>query len=333
MEKKSILVSVVIPVYNVEKYLDSCIASLKKQTYQNIEVLLVDDGSTDGSAKICDAAAAEDSRFHVIHKENSGVSDARNMGLEQIHGQYVSFLDSDDIYAPYNIECLLDAILQCDADIAVGEFLPFQDEITFERFFGNKPCIISGREAVGRMIGKEHIRYAVVNNKIFKADLIRNFRFLSGKIHEDEEFMYRILYSAGKVVTVHQVVYGYRSRPGSITTAKYNRARLNVLDIAKNRAEFFKQQGDKELYENFRWIYAMLLLQHYPRVRKELNDPVLAKKIKKQFRELAPEVLRGSSLSRKRKLMTAIFFVLPGQYAPLMDMREKSIKNVRSMEK
>ena len=329
MADKNILISIVVPVYNVEKYLESCIKSLKDQTYKNLEILLIDDGSTDRSGKICDMAAENDTRIRVIHKENSGVSDTRNMGLDQVHGQYVSFLDSDDIYAPYAVDCLLKAILSCDADISTGEYQDFEEDIAFEPTVGNKPCVISGREGVRRMIGKEHIRYAVVHNKLFKTELIRNFRFLSGKIHEDEEFMYRIMYSAEKIVTIAQTIYGYRMRPGSITTAKYNRNRLDILAIARKRVEFFRQQSDWELCENFSWVYAMLLLQHYPKVRKDLKDPELAGKLKKEFRDAVPELLHASSLSRKRKIMTAVFYVFPGQYAFLMDMREKSLNSIR----
>ena len=330
MDHQKILISVIIPVYNVKKYLESSIRSIKDQTYKNLEIILVDDGSTDGSGQICDMAAEKDARIRVIHKENSGVSDARNMGLDQVHGQYVSFLDSDDVYAPYAMDCLLNAILSCDAEIATGEYRKFEEEITFEPSVGNKPCIISGREAVSRMIGKEHIRYAVVHNKLFKTELLRDFQFLSGKIHEDEEFMYRILYSARKIATIAQVIYGYRTRPDSIMSSKYNRNRLNILEIAKERANFFRQQGDRELCENFSWVYAMLLLQHYPKVRKDLKDPDLARKLRKEYQQTVPELLHAPSLSGKRKLMTAVFYAFPGQYAPLMEMREKSIKNVRN---
>ena len=329
MEKQKILVSIIVPVYNVKEYLDSCILSILNQTYENLELILVDDGSTDGSARVCDLAAKKDARIRVLHKENSGVSDARNMGLDQAHGQYVSFVDADDILAPYAVDCLLDASLSCDADISVGEYQNFERKIVFERSVGNKPCIISGREAVRRVIGKEHVRYTVVHNKLFKAELVQNFRFVSGKIHEDEEFMCRILYSAPKIATIAQVIYGYRTRPNSIMSSKYSRQRLSILKFAADRAEFFLQQGDQELYENFSWVYAMLLLQHYPRVRKDLNDPALAKKLKKEFQAIVPGLLHASSLSGKRKLMTAAFYAFPGQYAPLMDIRQKSIKNVR----
>ena len=330
MDHQSILISIIMPVYNVKDYLGRSIRSIENQTYHNLEIILVDDGSTDGSAEICDMAAEKDARIRVIHKENSGVSDARNMGLEQVHGQYVSFLDSDDVYAPYAIEYLLNGILSCNADISIGEYRGFEDEIIFEPSTENEPCIISGREAVRRMIGKEHIRYTVVHNKLFKTELIRHFRFLSGKIHEDEEFMYRILYSASKIATIDQTVYGYRKRPQSITTAKYRRSRLHVLEIAKERAEFFRQQGDRELSENFSWVYAMLLLQHYPKVRKDLKDRALAKKLRNEYRNAVPELLHAPSLSGKRKIMTAVFYVVPGLYAPLMNIREKSIKNVRN---
>ena len=329
MDKSAILISIVVPIYNVEKYLQSCIDSLCAQTHKNLEIILVDDGSSDESGRICDAAAEKDSRIRVIHKSNSGVAEARNVGLNQIHGEYVSFSDSDDVYAPYFVDCLLDACLQSGAEISVGKYENFYDEISFDRKSEYAYGVITGKEAVEKLIGREHIRYTIVNNKLYEAQLVQDIRFLAGKIHEDEDFMYRMLYKAKKVCTVDAMIYGYRIRPNSITTAYFRENRMDVLEIAKKRAEFFLSREEQHLYINFQWTYAMLLLQHYPRARKELKDPVLAGNLIKEYRKIAPELISSPHLSKKRKLMTAVFFGIPKQYTCIMERRQKSIKEWR----
>lgn len=333
MDTDKILVSVIVPVYNVKAYLQACIDSLCTQTYKNLEIILVDDGSTDGSGSICDEAAERDDRIRVIHKENTGVSDARNAGLDHMHGEYVCFSDSDDIYAFDGIETLLKACEKTKASMTVGNYRDFLDVPDFS--MSGQKCVetFSGCDVVKRLIGKEHIRYTVVHGKIYRKELFEKFRFLSGKIHEDEDFAYQVLYQAERVTIISDVVYGYRVRSESITTTAYKRPRLQVLDIARRRVEFFEKHSETYLAQNFKWIYAMLLLQHYPRVKKDLKDPELAKMIKKEFRKTVPELLKAPELSGKRKLMTAAFSVIPDGYAPFMQIKEKSIKSVRNRGK
>lgn len=329
MDTEEILVSVIIPVYNVELYLQECIDSLCSQTYKHLEIILVDDGSTDASGRICDQAAEQDKRIRVFHKKNAGVSAARNTGLDHMHGQYVCFSDSDDICAPSAIEKMMKICEETQASMVVGDYRDFVDTPDFSSSGERHIEVFPGRDVVKRLIGKEHIRFTVVYGKVFRRELFQNYRFPLGMIHEDEEFSYRILYQAERVAICSEAVYGYRLRPESITTAAYKKQRLQVLDIARRRVDFFEEHEEPYLAQNFKWVYAMLLLQHYPRVKKNLNDPILAGDIKKEFRRIAPELLAAPDLSGKRKLMTAFFCVLPNAYAPFMNAKVKSIKSVR----
>lgn len=331
MRDEEILVSVIIPVYNVEKYLENSIDSVCAQSHRNLEIILVNDGSTDSSGELCDLAAEKDKRITVLHKHNGGVSAARNWGLDHAHGQYVSFMDSDDVYAPYAVEALLRVCREHDAEIAVGDYQDFkEDPVLFDKKPSSAPQVYHRREALMQMIGKDHIKYTLVNNKIYRADIFKNLRFLEGKIHEDEDFMYQAIYQAEKIVDLHQTVYGYRSRPESITTSDYSEKRMSVMEIARKRTEFFKAHGEDKLAVQFQWVYAMLLLQHYPRVKKDLKRPDLAKRILAEYRKTAPELLRSPVLNRKKRMMVWFFRLVPSWYAPMMDWREKSIKHDRN---
>ena len=329
MDENQILVSIIVPVYNVKEYLSDCIDSLRSQTHEKLEIILVDDGSTDGSGYLCDLAAEEDPRITVLHCPNGGVSAARNRGLRAIHGEYVCFADSDDVCAHYCVEHLLRGCTQNHADLAVGDYESFEENITFSETGIQNTDVCSGRDAAARMIGKTHIKYTIVNFKLYHKRLLRDLRFSEGKIHEDEDFMYQVLYEAEKVVDIHECVYGYRDRPESITTEEYKEARTAALEIAKKRCDFFKEKNEPYLYVNFRWVYAMMLLEHYPRIKKDLKRPDWAKKVKAEFKSIVPELISSPLLSRKRKLTAAVFYFIPGQFGPIMDMREKSINNDR----
>ena len=327
-DPKEILVSMVVPVYNVEDYLQECIDSICAQTHHNLEIILVNDGSTDSSGEICDRAAERDARIRVFHNPNGGVSAARNTGLDQANGEYICFSDSDDVCAPFFVEHMLQACLQERADIAVGNYEEYEDTIVFSPASDVKAQVYSGRDAVRHLIGKEHIKYTVVYDKLYKSELFQNIRFPEGLIHEDEDFSYRILYEAEKVVDLQETIYGYRTRSGSITTSDYSEKRTAVLDIAQKRVEFFQERNEAPLKDAFQWVYALLLLQHYPRIKKDLHRPKQAKKMKQEFRKLAPELLRSPYLSRKKKCVIAVFRFFPGQYAWAMDAKEKLSKMI-----
>lgn len=214
------LLSVIVPVYNVEAYLPRCLDSILSQSYQNLEVLLVDDGSKDGSGRACDEYAARDSRVRVLHKENGGLSSARNAGLDMAKGEYLTFVDSDDWIEPDSYGSMLalleayGAKLLCagryDVDGATGEktrgLCPQREE-----------CI-GGEEMVGRMFLWDNCDSSACD-KLYHRGLFQGFRYPEGKVCEDVPVTYKIVLQAQRVVLWDRPFYNYFHHPNSITTA------------------------------------------------------------------------------------------------------------------
>ena len=206
------LVSVIVPVYNVERYLEKCIESICRQTFTGLEIILVDDGATDRSGAICDEWAAKDSRIRVIHKENGGLSDARNAGIEIATGECFMFVDSDDTITPDTVELLHQAATQHHCEMAVCNMVRIYDDGTTEPFYSpaDKLTVWDGQQRF------ETLKQPSACNKLFRADLFQDVRFPKGKYYEDT-FVYHILaHRASRIVLTGHDGYYYLSRRESI---------------------------------------------------------------------------------------------------------------------
>lgn len=240
--------SIIVPVYNVEQYLTKCIESLLAQTLKEIEIILVDDGSTDKSSKICDQYALKDERIKVIHKTNGGLSEARNKGIEAAKGEYLGFLDSDDWVETNFYQYLYKLIQNTRADIAQCDFVYAYDE-SIKIEFNNivKENVYTGIEALGLLYGSECVRTVVVWNKIYRRELFKNIRYPKGKLYEDEFTTYKLIYQAKKVVDSNVSMVYYRQRKDSIMGKGFREERLQVLEAFKQRGKYFEQHGLNEL--------------------------------------------------------------------------------------
>lgn len=243
------LISFIVPIYNVERYLQKCVDSILAQSYSNIEVVLVDDGSTDESVAICDSYANRDKRVQVIHKENGGASSARNEGLSFAHGSYIAFIDSDDYVSPSMAEKLLDAISKTDSDLAMCNFA-YTDEL------GNITGSFSDDTKAGEYRTEELLRKVaagwtfgiLVWNKLFKKELFDGgLLFLEGRIAEDEMIAHRLLARVRKAVIIPDVLCFYRQRTGSVTNSAFNEKNLDSLEALIDRVEFFISINEEEL--------------------------------------------------------------------------------------
>ena len=247
------LISIIIPVYNVEKYIRYCLDSVINQTYKNLEIIIVDDGSKDSSGQIADEYALKDSRIKVIHKENGGLSDARNVGLGVITGKYVAFLDSDDVISLDFYEYLYNLIKQNDYDIAECEFLriPSDDiekvqEILDEK---NKEIEIKVKEETskdalcdfyGRYLNP-YVNKVVVWNKLYKSDIYKDIRYPVGRFHEDEFTTYKILNKITKMITSTRKMHGYMQTSNSIMRRDIKQKQIeDNLEAYAAAIEFFK---------------------------------------------------------------------------------------------
>ena len=210
------LVSIIVPVYKVEPYLRRCLDSLSNQTYTHLEIILVDDGSPDGCPQICDEYAAQDNRIVVIHKENGGVSDARNVGLDICKGKFIAFVDSDDWVEQQYAETLLAPLLSENADISIGNHRIFSNEKENFPIDELKSGMFSNQEIINEMFTTRN-QYKILWGKIFRKELFDNVRFPVGKIYEDEYAGYIPYFFAKKIFCINQILYHYQKRSDSIT--------------------------------------------------------------------------------------------------------------------
>ena len=236
-------ISVIVPVYKVEPYLRQCVDSILGQTFTDFELILVDDGSPDKCGEMCDEYARRDSRVHVIHQENGGLSAARNTGIEfvlgQSNAQYISFIDSDDVIASDYFECLLSGMndtvdISCVKPMIAPDF---SDGVFCE-------------EAVGwRYIDPEEYWCDLARfpmsawGKLYRKSLFADIRYPVGKIHEDEFVTHLVLFNRPKIAFMDEYKYGYRSRSGSIMNDGWSERNLVRIDALKNQIKYFRQLG------------------------------------------------------------------------------------------
>ena len=221
------LVSVIVPCYNVEQYLPQCIDSILNQTYQNLEVWLVDDGSPDRCGEICDEYAKKDARIKVIHKKNGGLADARNVALDVITGEYVVCVDSDDYISPTHIEGLYHLIEKYGADVSVNTFCPFYEGASPNPSPKSaKDWVLDGLHATEMMFYQEHFD-TTAWGKMYKASLFDGIRYPKGLLFEDLPTTYRLLLKANKVVFNDEQSYFYLLRSNSIEGAAFSPHKLD----------------------------------------------------------------------------------------------------------
>jgi glycosyltransferase involved in cell wall biosynthesis len=223
------MISVIIPVFNVKDYLKDCIESVINNTYKNLEIIMIDDGSQDGSSEIIDEYAARDSRIKTIHKENTGVSSARNAGLDIATGDYISFVDSDDFIEPQMFENLLEILRKEDADIVQCGYEKV-DENTQKRqkMFQSDKVFLSNKDVCEAYFVKSKLNL-MLWNKLYKRKVIGDIRMVEGRNNEDNMFWIDIIRKINKAVTISAPHYKYRIRNNSIMHRDFAADKLDIL--------------------------------------------------------------------------------------------------------
>lgn len=245
------LISVIIPIYKVEAYLNRCVESVQSQTYHNLEILLVDDGSPDNCGAICESLAGNDPRIRVIHKQNGGLSDARNKGLDAAQGEYVAFVDSDDYVAPWFLQTLYEQLLRTGSDVAICSYAVVEGQNDFcQKPLNPEAFSYDREELLLNMYDANHedaTYFIVAWNKLYKRDLWEHVRFPKGKIHEDEATTYRIFDRCRRGVYVKCPLYGYFTATGSITRDAFSLRRLDWMDALDDRIRYFEHKKEARL--------------------------------------------------------------------------------------
>ncbi len=248
-------ISVIVPVYRVEQYLKRCVDSILGQTYKNIELILVDDGSDDMCPGICDSYAKQDSRVRVIHKSNGGLSSARNEGLKHATGNIISLVDSDDYINCNMYSDMMKQMAETDADIVMCDYKIVYTEIEDEQIKNVNDAIsvllTDGKEAQYQAYDsyEKRVTYAVAWNKLYKKELFEGITYPENRIHEDEARTYQLFYRAKKIAYIRYPYYYYFQRRDSIVGKKISRINLQLLDAYIDKLEFYRLNNEKDLWE------------------------------------------------------------------------------------
>ena len=306
------LISVIVPIYQVEPYLDGCIRSIVHQTYTNLEIILVDDGSPDRCPAICDDWAARDSRIKVIHKENGGLSDARNAGMAAATGNLLSFIDSDDAIAPDFLEKLYGALTEYHADVAecAVSYVNEAGEVLRERKAAPVQTM-DHMEALRHLVLEDGI-YQTVWNKLYRRSAVINIPFVVGKYNEDEFWTWQVFDRIGTLAVVQEPLYYYLQRGSSIIGVGYNLRRLDGLEAQFQRMEFLQKYD--ELAVLTRQVLMMQCMWQYQTASRMLQGQEREQTMQwigQRFKQIPPTPCRMMTLAFRHRLWLTLFRLAP----------------------
>ncbi len=328
---ESELISVIVPVYNVEQYLEKCISSIIDQTYRNLEIILVDDGSTDQSGALCDEFAQKDGRIRVIHKENGGVADARNVGIEACNGEYVSFVDSDDYIHPEMLAKLYDSLKQFGADVSICQYFLVDENggitygVSFHDFvpYG----VITGDQALQKLLYNKSGYFVVVWNRLVKKKLFSQVRFPLDRAYEDEYVAHRLFGQCEKVICIQDALYYYLQRPNSIMSNVRNgfmmERYLNHVEVMLDRMQYLKsiRKNEYAAVAYRRGVFSLYTAFTYRLQTKQ------TKEAKKHYRSLKRKLCKNYPVTKylgwKDRMRTLMICVSPRAYKLLAGCKKK----------
>lgn len=328
------LVSIIIPVYKVEKYLAECLDSVIHQTYSNIEMIVIDDGSPDQCGQICDEYAKKDPRIQVVHTENKGLSSARNTGLDLAKGEYVSFIDSDDSVATTFIENLVNVVCTYHADLAICGIADAKESFdTSTEIFPEELKKMNRKEVIlslPDLSEKENALREVVWNKLYKRELFDHICFPNGRLYEDAATIYQVFWECqSEIVFLNKRLYFYRQREDSIVHEKISIKRYDLLKACNEQVTFF-QEHSKEHMPILLKKYQIMLKDAWYRTYFEMEDSrkeEYLKAILQESRKRFFSVFFHANCSCKERMMFTAFNVSPHSYYKMLDFIEALKRN------
>lgn len=307
------LISIVVPIYNVEAYLVNTVESILKQSYANLEVILVDDGSTDSSGKISDDLAKYDKRIRVVHKKNGGLSDARNIGIEMAEGKYLGFVDGDDFIDENMYERLYLNLIENNANISVCDKDQYYDQK--KQFVYNqrdtKLHTYTREEALIKLNLMELFDVSACD-KLFEKKLFDEIKFPLHKKSEDTFVMYKLFDKCMKIVYDPIPMYHYRQRENSIT--RNPNISLDVLEACLTQINFFKEKYPKIVYAAYTALAFNSIWIYNSYIKYCVNNPEVVKQLKKNVKKSYFYVLKNNYLSTKKKLICTLFYLSVNLY-------------------
>lgn len=298
------LISVIVPVYKVEAYLVRCVDSICRQTYQNLEIILVDDGSPDNCGGICENLAKKDSRITVFHKANGGLSDARNYGVEHSHGKYITFIDSDDYIAPDYVKYLYDLLKKHNADISACCMIETTGD---QAAFCTNPALpaeqtLTNIEASNALLGNLYMVLVTAWGKLYRSDIVKKYPFPVGRKHEDEATTCKFYFEARKIAVGNPCLYAYYQNKDSIMHSIGDTFPEDQFWALGQRAQFYEQVGQRKLamlaWEGLFWCYMADSQQYNGRCDSLLRD-----------------FSKGKNLFARTRLLLALYNKAPRIYS------------------
>ena len=319
------LISIIVPVYNVEQYLEKCVDSIINQKYKNLEIILVDDGATDSSGKLCDELAKIDNRIKVYHKENGGLSDARNYGVERATGDYIGFVDSDDYIDSEMYEELYEAIKKENVDVV---------ECNLKIIYPDRVELFTEQKYYNVYIKQEYLEEYLKIEKIFgsacvrliKSDIAKKLKFPVGKLYEDTYYAYDLIEKVDRYVIMNNPYYNYLMRENSITNTKFNPRIFDLIEIVEKfrKTTYENYPGLKEaadcrkMYAYFSVLNSILLEENY-------RDNEYYSEILSYFKRNYISLLKNKYINRNRKLSVILIKLNIDLYRKVLMKYKKKI--------
>ena len=321
-------ISIIVPIYNVEKYLPRCIESLINQTYNNTEILLIDDGSKDKSSDICDYYTKKYNNINTFHKKNGGLSDARNYGINRASGKYIAFVDSDDFVDKDYCRILHKNLIENNADMSICNIKRIVDSTKIHD--NNKKEIVnvySTKETQKNLLNYSNNLNEITTvawNKLYKKELWNNIRYPKGKINEDEFVIHYLIDNSKKIVYSNLNLYYYYQREGSIMKSTYSKERLAVIEAFRDRWQFYSKKKEyKDLESKAYCAYMKMIIKNYfLSIENNLEKKViisLRDLYKKDFKEKV-------KISIVEKIKLLLFYISP----KIFNFLQKKIKDEKN---
>lgn len=321
------MISIIIPIYNVEKYLEKCLDSILNQTYKNLEIILIDDGSTDNSPNICNSYCEKDKRIKIIHKNNEGVSSARNKGIELSKGKYIVFIDSDDYVSNEHIEVLYDCIISNNVDLVISNLIDISEDGIILNNEEKESFLMNKDQCLKELLSEDNFYHLCCGN-IYRKDLLEKIRFnCKYRIAEDLDFLYRYIKQISSAYFLSKNTYYYLKREGSATNSIYSEKWNDELKICN-----FIISEMVELENNFHKYakrkYIRLNINQAYRFKLNKNQTKILKNNIKIYKN---EMFNSKLFDNKEKLK--IFLLLKSYYLfkIVSNIKDKIIKYKRSL--
>lgn len=302
-------ISIIVPIYNVEKYLKKCVQSILNQSFKNFELILVNDGSLDKCGRICDEYAKKDERIKVIHKVNGGLSSARNAGLNIASGEYIGFVDSDDYLDERMYEVLINSIRKTNSDMVICDYyIDYENEKDISKEYDINVIVkeFDNISALKELYRENGVKFVVAWNKIYKRELFDELRYENGRIHEDEILAHKLLYKCNKITYIPIKLYHYLQRENSIMNTRNNIKRLDIIYAYDERMKFFKEINKLELLKKTEYCYIVRFFEEY---KKNNGDKKETDILRKSMKKNIWSVLKNDRFIFKEKVVWILFLI------------------------